>query len=116
MASSNRTRWRLACDHCETAVWVGPTPAGRDVWCEACQVVQSLASDAADGTPCARCGVPLPSSPRFLEVWGGLQQLDAVLAAWAGDARALATLLPERPRFLTDLDPPASRQIGRAHV
>ena len=109
MASSNRTRWRLACDHCETAVWVGPTPAGRDVWCEACQVVQSLASDAADGTPCARCGVPLPGSPRFLEVWGGLQHLDAVLAAWAGDARALATLLPERPRFLTDLDPPASR-------
>ena len=35
-----------------------------------------------------------------------LQQLDAVLAAWDGEAGPLAALLPERPIFLTDLDPP----------
>ena len=38
-----------------------------------------------------------------------LQHLDAVLAAWAGDAAPLARLLPERPRFVTDLDPPSAR-------
>jgi len=36
-----------------------------------------------------------------------LQHLDAVLAAWAGDAAPLATLLPERPTFISDLTPPA---------
>jgi len=35
-----------------------------------------------------------------------LQQLDAVLAAWGGNSVPLATLLPERPVFLTDLTPP----------
>lgn len=45
--------------------------------------------------------------PRFVELWGELQHLDAVLGAWAGDPQPLATLLPERPRFVTDLDPPA---------
>jgi len=65
--------------------------------------------DAAPGvrTPCGRCGAPLAAAPRFVELWGGLQHLDAVLAAWAGDVASLATLLPERPRFLTDLTPPA---------
>jgi hypothetical protein len=38
-----------------------------------------------------------------------LQQLDAVLAAWAGDPGPLATMLPERPVFVTDLTPPAPR-------
>ena len=38
-----------------------------------------------------------------------LQQLDAVLAAWSGDAGPLARLLPERPTFPTDLTPPGIR-------
>ena len=37
-----------------------------------------------------------------------LQQLDAVLAAWEGDPTPLATLLPERPVFVTDLNPPSA--------
>ena len=57
---------------------------------------------------CARCGGAITTgSPHFAEIWGALQELDAVLAAWAGDHEPLRVLLPERPRFLTDLDPPA---------
>ncbi|MEY4374626.1 MAG: hypothetical protein RL760_793 [Candidatus Eisenbacteria bacterium] len=109
MASSNGTRWRIACDHCDAAAWTGADPAGARAWCEACQTGQPLTADAR----CPDCSATLPAEPRFLELWGGLQQLDAVLMAWAGDARPLATLLPERPRFVTDLDPPA-RQEGDA--
>jgi hypothetical protein len=62
-----------------------------------------------DGVRCSRCGTRLADAPRFVELWGLLQHLDAVLAAWAGDPVPLATLLPERPVFLTDLTPPAPR-------
>ncbi len=105
MASSNGTRWHVACDRCDAAVWTGPDGARVVAWCEACQVPRTLDADRA----CPECDAPLAVEPRFVELWGGLQQLDAVLAAWRGDARALATLLPERPRFVTDLDPPAPR-------
>ena len=57
---------------------------------------------------CPECGRDLTTgAPRFAEVFGALQNLAAVLAAWDGDAPALRELLPERPRFLGDLDPPA---------
>src|SRR5262245_6459246 len=81
---------------------------GFDAWCEACQHAQSLAAAADDASRCERCGARLPAAPRFVELWGMLQHLDAVLAAWAGDATPLATLLPERPMFLTDLTPPVA--------
>jgi tetratricopeptide (TPR) repeat protein len=41
-----------------------------------------------------------------VELFGELQHMDAVLGAWAGDLEPLASILPERPRYLTDLAPP----------
>ena len=108
MASSSGPRWRLACDRCDASAWVGASERGFDAWCEACQHTQSLAAPADPASRCARCGTRLPAAPRFVELWGMLQHLDAVLAAWAGDATPLATLLPERPAFLTDLTPPVA--------
>jgi len=87
---------------------VGASERGFDAWCEACQHAQSLAAPADPASRCARCGTRLPAAPRFVELWGMLQHLHAVLAAWAGDATPLATLLPERPAFLTDLTPPVA--------
>lgn len=100
-------RWHLACDHCDAAAWIGRDAAELDAWCEGCQSPARL--DAADpASPCARCGTPLTTGePRFEELLGGLQHLDAVLAAWGGDPAPLRSILPERPRFLTDLTPPA---------
>ncbi len=109
MASSSATRWRLACDGCGADAWVGPTAGGYDVWCESCQSAWSLEAAPGAGVRCERCDAPLGASPRFVELWGELQHLDAVLGAWAGDASALLTILPERPRFLTDLTPPPAR-------
>jgi len=108
VASSSGPRWRLACDGCDAAAWVGAGERGFDAWCEACQRAQSLAAAPHPATRCAHCGARLPAAPRFVELWGMLQHLDAVLAAWAGVAAPLATLLPERPVFLTDLTPPAA--------
>jgi hypothetical protein len=88
---------------------VGPAAHGRyDVWCEACQRAVVRATAPRVGDVCKRCGAPLAESPRFVELWGELQHLDAVLGAWAGEPGALLTILPERPRFLSDLDPPAA--------
>ncbi|HXJ69251.1 MAG TPA: hypothetical protein VNM39_10120 [Verrucomicrobiae bacterium] len=87
---------------------MGPDPAGFDAWCEACQLAQAGQAEPDAATRCARCGTRLPRAPRFVELWGMLQQLDAVLAAWAGDPTPLATLLPERPVFVTDLNPPSA--------
>lgn len=113
VASSSGTRWRLACDACEVAVWVGPHAAngedapGYDAWCESCQIPHALTAAPGVRSLCPRCSAPIFALPRFVELWGELQHLDAVLGAWAGDPQPLATLLPERPRFVTDLDPPA---------
>ena len=107
MESSNAPRVRVACDACGAGAWIGPRPGGVDAWCEACQRPEALAGSAAAG--CPACGGALTTgAPRFPELWGQLQHLDAVLAAWSGDAAPLARLLPERPRFLTDLTPPAA--------
>jgi hypothetical protein len=107
VASSSATRWRLACDACAAGAWLGPGGDGFDAWCEACQTPQRLDAAPTPGARCARCGASLAAHPRFVELWGELQHLDAVLGAWAGDPTPLATLLPERPRFVTDLTPPA---------
>ena len=88
---------------------MGAAAIGFDAWCEACQLAQVLPGSPRAGARCMRCGTRLVAAPRFPELWGMLQQLDAVLAAWAGDAVPLATLLPERPVFLTDLTPPDAR-------
>jgi len=105
VASSSGARWRLACDACEAGAWVGPTAGGYDVWCESCQTAASLPA-LPTGQRCERCGAPFSAAPRFVELYGELQHLDAVLGAWAGDVEPLASILPERPRYLTDLAPP----------
>jgi tetratricopeptide (TPR) repeat protein len=105
------TRWRIGCNSCPASAWVGPIAdaagerrADYDAWCEACQ--QGLVIAAASGD-CSTCGAPLTTgAPRFAEIYGALQNLAAVLAAWDGDGDLLGELLPDRPRFLTDLDPP----------
>lgn len=102
-------RWRLACDACGAGGAIGPRPDGaRDAWCEACQRGQVVARVPSTAAPaCERCGGPLSiDAPRFLEAFGAVQDLAAVVAAWRGDPAPLRTLLPERPRFLTDLTPP----------
>jgi hypothetical protein len=109
--SSSGGRVRVACDACDAGAWIGPRPAsgsGTDAWCEACQRAEHLAEGAAP--KCPACGGPLATSaPRFPGLWGELQHLEAVLAAWTGDPKPLRALLPERPRFMTDLAPPATR-------
>jgi hypothetical protein len=108
VGSTSDTRWRLACDACGVEAWIGPANGGAyDTWCEGCQRAERRDRAPADGDACTRCGAPLAAAPRFVELWGELQHLDAVLAAWAGDPSALVAILPERPRFLSDLDPPA---------
>jgi tetratricopeptide (TPR) repeat protein len=107
VASSSGARWRLACDACEASAWVGPAAAGYDVWCESCQTAARLPAPPT-GQRCERCGAPYSAAPRFVELYGELQHLDAVLGAWAGDLEPLASILPERPRYLTDLEPPAA--------
>ncbi len=97
------TRWRVACDTCEVVFESGPGPDGAvAAWCEACQ------AQAADGaTACAACGDPLTrGAPGFLSIYGLVQDLSAVIEAWNGAPDGLARLLPERPRWLTDLTPP----------
>ena len=109
MESSNAGRVRVACDTCDAGAWIGPASgSGTDAWCEACQRAEHLTEGAA--ARCPACGEPLATvAPRFPGLWGELQHLEAVLAAWTGDARPLRALLPERPRFMTDLAPPATR-------
>lgn len=106
MASSSATRWRLGCDACGAGGRVGPSASGFDAWCERCQTPARLPAAPGPGDRCGRCGAALPAEPRFVELWGMLQHLDAVLGAWAGEPGALAAILPERPRLLSDLTPP----------
>lgn len=108
------SRWRVACDACDAGGWIGPGSAGpggtraRDAWCEGCQSRHVLAPGTR--AVCARCGTPLTvDAPRFEELLGEAQNLAAVLAAWCGNPESLAALLPDRPRLLTDLDPPEPR-------
>ncbi|HTM57087.1 MAG TPA: hypothetical protein VL123_01590 [Candidatus Udaeobacter sp.] len=105
-------RWRIGCSSCDVSAWVGPleSAGGRDestehdAWCESCQRGSRIAGAAGS---CPSCGASLTTgAPRFAEIYGALQNLAAVLAAWDGDDDPLHDLLPERPRFLTDLDPP----------
>jgi hypothetical protein len=97
-------RWNVACDTCDASAWIGTAAGGTDAWCEACQIGAAAVPEAAR---CARCGGPLTTSePRFIEIFGELQNLAAVLSAWQGDPAPLAALLPERPRFLSDRTPP----------
>jgi len=98
----------VGCDHCSAGAWLGPRNGEIDAWCEACQHPAVVPADAP-APRCARCGEPLTvESPRFEEIYGEIQNLVAVLEAWLGVPRRLRPLVPERPRFLTDLDPPAS--------
>ena len=97
-----RTTWRLRCDACGAGGAIGP----HDGWCEACQ----RGVGGHERASCPSCGAPLSrEAPRFLEAWGAIQELAAVVGAWQGDAAPLSALLPERPRFLTDLTPPEIR-------
>ena len=78
-----------------------------DAWCEACQEPAVLAAPVGEGAACAHCGESLATStPRFEELFGELQNLTAVLEAWLGGDERLQPLIPERPTFLTDLNPP----------
>lgn len=119
-------RWQLACDTCEVSAWIGvrnASAAGEargpellDAWCEACQESATLEAGALEAS-CPRCQRPLTiGEPRFEEIFGALQNLAAVLAAWDSDSVGLRDLLPERPRFLTDLDPPAAAPGDSAEV
>ena len=110
MASTDE-RVHLACDGCEAAAWIGPAPggAGRDAWCEACQTGARVAPGET-APACVTCGAPLATAmPRFVELFAGLQRLDGALRAWDSDPEALARQLPVRPRFVSDLTPPADR-------
>jgi hypothetical protein len=101
-------RWRVACDACAASSWIGEAAGGRDAWCEACQTGARLVPGATRAS-CARCGAALAlAEPRFVELWGEVQNASAVLAAWDGAPAALGALLPERPRFLKDRTPPAA--------
>jgi hypothetical protein len=102
-------RWKVACDVCDASAWIGDAPGGFDAWCEACQSGAATGPDPS-AAKCGRCGRALScGEPRFIEIFGELQNLTAVLAAWQGDRAPLAALLPERPRFLSDRNPPASQ-------
>jgi hypothetical protein len=106
------TRVFLACDACERGAWIGPAGSGWDAWCERCQLavrLEGVVAGADEAARCAVCGERLAlEAPRFEEWIGELQNLVAVARAWAGDPKPLGEILPERPRFLTDLTPPTA--------
>src|SRR5262249_57946600 len=90
------------------SAWIGSAGDHRDAWCEACQRAVATALDD-DAPVCDRCGERLTlGEPRFEELYGRVQDAVAVLEAWCGDSTRLAPLVPERPRFLSDLDPPGA--------
>lgn len=90
-------------------------PAGAAVpaagaWCEGCQSAHRVDAGTLAAPACPRCGTTLTlGEPRFEELLGEAQNIAAVLSAWCGDPEPLAALLPDRPPFLTDLDPPGPR-------
>src|SRR2546423_1718528 len=102
-------RWHVACDSCGAEAWIGGRANGVDAWCEACQRATTLAHQGpVAAATCPSCGVsPLSTGGlRFEELYGQLQDVVVVLSAWNGDAAPLEALLPDRPRFLPDLNPP----------
>jgi tetratricopeptide (TPR) repeat protein len=107
----------VACDACGAGGWIdragtarGGTAKPAGAWCEGCQSAHRVDAGDHGAPPCPRCGTTLTlGEPRFEELLGEARNIAAVLSAWCGDAAPLATLLPDRPRFLTDLDPPAPR-------
>ncbi len=104
------SRWHLACDCCDAAAWIGPTAGGYDAWCESCQSGRELPPGTGPDASCPDCGLRLSTGGlRFEEFFGELQNVAAVLSAWDGDRRPLEEILPERPRFLSDLAPPDTR-------
>jgi tetratricopeptide (TPR) repeat protein len=109
-------RWHVGCNACDAGGWIGARESVFDAWCEGCQSSSVVAPDARRGL-CSRCGGVLTTTePRFEELLGEIQHVDAVLAAWAGDPSRLAAILPERPRYLTDLTPPSSQDGDPAPV
>ncbi len=100
-------RCYVACDRCDFGVWIGPEGDLTDAWCEACQRGAQVPSGGTGAPRCEGCGEPLTiDEPRFEELWGEVQNLAAVLEAWQGGSARIAPLVPERPPFLTDLNPP----------
>jgi hypothetical protein len=90
-------RWNVACDACDASAWMGAANGGFDAWCEACQIAAKTGPEPA-AARCPRCGGGLTfGEPRFIEIFGELQNLAAVLSAWQGDPAPLTALLPERP-------------------
>ncbi len=103
-------RWQVGCDTCSSSGWIGPEPNGREAWCEGCQRPIDLGRAPGGEVRCPDCGLePSTEAPFFVELYGELQNLWAVASAWAGDPAPLAAILPERPRYLTDLGPPEAR-------
>ena len=103
-------RYRVACDRCGFGAWIGLRGDVAQAWCESCQTPAEIPAARGAGPPaprCAACGESLTlDAPRFEELWGEVQNLAAVLEAWEGDVARIGPLVPERPRFLTDLAPP----------
>jgi len=106
-AASGAPRLRVSCDSCGAGAWLGPRPDGSaDAWCEACQRGFVLAAGAPPA--CPECGGRATlEGLRSEELYGEIQHALAVVRAWRGDPAMLATLLPDRAEFLSDLDPPA---------
>ena len=101
-------RWHVGCDACGAGGWIGPRAGGAAGWCEACQCLTPFSAGARP--VCDACGGPLSvESLRSEEIYGEIQHLVAVLEAWRGRPALLAGLLPDRPRFLSDLAPPRAR-------
>ena len=73
------SRWRVSCDTCEIAAWIGRRDEGFDAWCEGCQSATRIAP-AASPAPWSLCGTELTvGEPRFEELYGEIQNLAAVL-------------------------------------
>ena len=101
-------RWHVTCGTCAFEAWIGAHDETLDAWCEACQHATELPA-AATLAQCPRCDAALTTgAPAFEELFGDLQNVCAVLGAWAGDPAPLRSLLPYRPRFLADWTPPAA--------
>lgn len=108
------TRWRVKCDACRAGGWIGrrearPFPI-HDAWCEGCQSTHFLSEPAPPSPTCPRCSGPLTlAEPRFEELLEDAGNIAAVLQAWCGEPGPLGDLLPDRPRFMDELEPMAAR-------